>query len=107
MLCPKCESEMSLRPGGISYKRNPAGVPYGAFYSCPNCKQTIDAGGEVPPKPEPGAKPYVDPTAVGKVASNFIQALIASGKSPVGIEDYDIRECFELAKKVVYWGRGE
>ena len=116
MLCPKCESEMSLRPGGVSFKKNPVGIPYGAFYSCPNCKQTIDAGGTPTAVPTqrmssaaavPGATstPDWDAIAVGKVASNFAQALITSGKQPKDFKDIDIAYCFELAEKIVYWGR--
>ena len=42
MLCPNCNSEMRLVKAGISHKTN---KPYNAFYSCPNCKETVN-----PPK---------------------------------------------------------
>ena len=40
MLCPMCQVEMKLVPAGIS---KTSGKAYKAFYSCPECKQTMNA----------------------------------------------------------------
>jgi hypothetical protein len=67
MLCPLCNVEMKLIPAGVSKTSH---KPYGAFYSCPECKNTLNTEGiEVPKRevimqPVPvrvnGNDPYVD-----------------------------------------------
>jgi hypothetical protein len=51
MNCPMCNVEMKKIPGGISKK---SGKPYDAFYSCPECKGTIN--------PQKGSVPVATPT---------------------------------------------
>ncbi len=41
MNCPNCGAEMKYINAGISKK---TGKPYGAFYSCPDCKKTAPSG---------------------------------------------------------------
>ena len=53
MNCPMCNVEMKLIPAGVS---KTSGKHYKAFYSCPDCKETLNAEQEIreskiPPKP--------------------------------------------------------
>lgn len=54
MNCPNCDVAMNLIPGGISKKNN---KPYKAFYSCPECKGTLNPETVIethkPPTPTP------------------------------------------------------
>ena len=102
---------MKFVAAGVSQK---TGKPYGAFYSCPNCKQTISAGGGdggVQPiadvlKQRVGDKlnspiapqPDWDAIAIGKCASTYIEALIASGTKPKDINADDLVACFRIAE---------
>jgi hypothetical protein len=104
---------MDFRPGGIARK---TGNPYTPFYSCQSCGQTVDASNgpkestikTSPAKLEPTVRqsPDWDEIAVGKVASNFIQAMIASGYDPGKIQHGHVEDCFMLARQVVYFGKG-
>jgi len=54
--CPQCGNEMRFIPAGISKKTK---KPYKAFFSCPECRNTMNAPDDIGQHP-PEQKPYLD-----------------------------------------------
>ena len=52
MECPNCSAVMKLVMAGVSKK---SGKPYNAFYSCPECKETVNP--EATPTPKSTVRP--------------------------------------------------
>lgn len=76
MQCQSCQSEMRFIKAGVSKK---TGLPYNAFWSCPNgCKQAPMQ--PQPPKPI-SPKPDWDAIAESKVKTHLIGSMLASGIS--------------------------
>ena len=85
MLCPLCQVEMKLIPAGVS---KTSGKKYYAFYSCPECKETMNADIKV----EQGIQKVVhkpvsngderSKTMVLAYAKDLVVAMMTSGITP-------------------------
>ena len=49
MECPNCAAVMKLVPAGVSKS---TGKPYNSFFSCPECKHTVNAPIQTSAKPQ-------------------------------------------------------
>ena len=76
MLCPLCNVEMKLIPAGVSKTSH---KPYGAFYSCPECKNTLNTEGIEVPKREV----IMQPVPVDKNGKNTDTMLLSYAKDLV------------------------
>lgn len=94
MQCPMCLVEMKLIPAGVSKS---TGKKYGSFYSCPECKQTLNA--EV--KVEQGIQPVFPKKSVSNgddkaktmvlsYAKDLVIAMSVAGIAPPDFADATI-----------------
>lgn len=101
MECPICNIEMKLVPAGVSKK---SGKEYSAFYSCPECKNTIDAGvakkvvHTAAPAPKPATNGKDEYTEGKKENTRLMQRnslmIEVFKKSPPGISMGVVKEVF-------------
>jgi len=93
MLCPNCDVEMKLIPAGVSKSTH---KPYKAFYSCPECKETMNAELNVveTAKPKPAQKEHNGSEAMMRLAYRKDLMVAIVNKSDPTTTDTTIKDLF-------------